>query len=159
MRKLLALLILLGIVVASAGCIQEGDGGIIITFGDESYTIPTTSSSSTTTTNSSDPETYDCTQMELELVTVGEGFAGFTITSCYYLDGKLIEYGDPQGIPVGATEGTTTKCGYTVYITVHSVDPATNSTVVTIHTEPSNPGWDGENIVMYEGDVLRVSFS
>ncbi len=40
MRKLLALLILLGIVVASAGCIREGDGGIIISFGNQTYTIP-----------------------------------------------------------------------------------------------------------------------
>jgi len=51
MRKLLALLILLGIVGASAGCIKEGPGGVIISFGNETYTIPinqTTNSSTIT---------------------------------------------------------------------------------------------------------------
>ncbi len=52
MRKLLALLILLGIVVASTGCIREGDGGIIISFGNDTYTIPLNQTNTSTTPSS-----------------------------------------------------------------------------------------------------------
>lgn len=58
MRKILGILLLIGLVIASAGCIKEGSGGVIISFGNETYTIPinqttnqTTNSSTTTPAN------------------------------------------------------------------------------------------------------------
>jgi len=61
MRKLLAVLIILGLVVTSTGCIKEGPSGIIISFGNSTYTIPLNQTNTSTTpasANTSTPTTY-----------------------------------------------------------------------------------------------------
>lgn len=71
MRKLLVLLVLVGL-VASAGCIQRGGGGIILSFGNQTYTVPLNQSSSgnntSTTTTPAAPAKYRYSR----LVDVGE---------------------------------------------------------------------------------------
>ena len=57
MRKLLAVLILLGVVVASAGCIGFDKGGIILSFGNETYTIPLNQTTNQTTNSSTTTQT------------------------------------------------------------------------------------------------------
>jgi len=56
------LLILLGIVGASAGCIKEGPGGVIISFGNETYTIPINQTNSTSTPTQTSAELYNYTK-------------------------------------------------------------------------------------------------
>ena len=148
---------MVGILILGAiasGCIQKGGGGVIINFGNETYSIPTTSAGATTTTST----TYECTKMTLTLRTVKQDYAGFVFENYYFDGGTEIEYPIPQSVPLGKTEAKTMKCGYVVYITVHSIDLSQNVAVISIHTEPSPLSWDGQNIRMNVGDTLTVDF-
>ena len=71
MKRFLVLLALVGLVIASAGCIQRGGGGIILSFGNQTYTVPLNQSSSnntSTTTTPAAPAEYRYSK----LVDVGE---------------------------------------------------------------------------------------
>ena len=72
MRRFLVLLALMGLILASAGCIQEGPGGIILSFGNQTYTVPlnqgNSSNNTSTTTTPAAPAEYRYSR----LVDVGE---------------------------------------------------------------------------------------
>lgn len=113
MRKLLAVLVLIGIVVASAGCIKEGPGGVIISFGNETYTIPINqTTNSSTTTPAPTMHTYT------KQVQVGEELVieelNFTIRPDYDAAKGKFFFVTPDGIywePMNITIGNVTILG------------------------------------------------
>lgn len=131
MRKLLAVLVLIGIVVASAGCIKEGPGGVIISFGNETYTIPINQTTNPSTTTPA-PTMHTYTKQ----VQVGEELVieelNFTIRPDYDPTKGKFFFITPNGVywePMNITIGNVTILGkgYFVGTSVYMAEITTES--------------------------------
>ena len=59
MKKILGILILAGLVVTSAGCISFDKGGVILSFGNETYTLPLNQSNQSNSTLSNETQSNE----------------------------------------------------------------------------------------------------
>jgi len=117
-------LVLVGLMMFSvliAGCIQQSDGGIILTFGNETYTVPLPGDNTTneTTTSTPAPTLYTYT----EQVQVGEELViaelNFTIRPDYDAVKSKFFFITPDGIywePMNITVGNVTILGEEYFV-------------------------------------------
>lgn len=118
-------LVLVGLMMFSvliAGCIQQSDGGIILTFGNETYTLPLPGNNTTSNeTNSSTPTQTLYTYTER--VQVGEELViaelNFTIRPDYDAVKSKFFFITPDGIywePMNITVGNVTILGEEYFV-------------------------------------------
>ncbi|MBO8175193.1 MAG: hypothetical protein H0Z18_08040 [Thermococcus sp.] len=141
MRGVLSILLLIGLVIASAGCIRQEGGAIILNFGNETYTftLPENQTNTTTTTapGQEEPQEYvyektvevgqKLTILELNFeiapdYDATEGKFFFVTTNGVYWEPMNITVDNVSILGEGYWVGTTT---YVAKITIASLTPLT----------------------------------
>ena len=138
MKRVLSLLVLIGLVIVSAGCIRQDGGTIILSFGNETYTFTLPENTTTTTTPApEEPQEYvyektvevgqKLTILELSFeiapdYDATEGKFFFVTTNGVYWEPMNIIIDNVSILGEGHWVGTTT---YVAKITITSPTPLT----------------------------------
>ncbi|KUH33905.1 hypothetical protein APY94_04020 [Thermococcus celericrescens] len=127
----LMVLVLISGIMASAGCIRQDGGALIIDFNNETYTLPLPGNNTTTSNETNSPTSTPTLYTYTEQVQVGEELVikelNFTIRPDYdFTKGKFF-FITPSGVywePMNITVGNVTILGkeYFVGTTVYMVE-------------------------------------